>query len=58
MREYKVTRDQSARGDNNPEAIEKMCNEMAADRWQLVEAVTFAAGAMQKMYFFWEREKS
>lgn len=57
MFEYKVVRDISMKGDNSPEALEKTMNGLAADGWRLREGVTFAAGAAQKMYFVFEREK-
>jgi Domain of unknown function (DUF4177) len=57
MKEYKVIRDISMKGDNNPEALEKAMNDLGGQGWTLAEAVTFAAGAAQKMYFVFEREK-
>ena len=57
MFEYKVVRDISMKGDNNPEALEKSMNELAGQGWRLCEGVTFAVGAAQKMYFVFEREK-
>lgn len=57
MKEYKVTIDESRTGSNKPEALADMMNDQAMQGWRLAEAVTFAAGALQKMYFFWERDK-
>lgn len=58
MKEYKVTRDVSMKGDNSPEALEKMMNDLGGQGWRLAEVATFAAGATQKMYFYWERDKA
>jgi hypothetical protein len=47
--EYKVTRDVSLKNDNNPVALEKAANELAAEGWRLVGTVMSDAGSISKI---------
>lgn len=59
MFEYRVTSDVSTKGDNNPEAIAKKINEMAADGWRLSKVTSFAdIRNVSRVYCFFERERN
>jgi hypothetical protein len=58
MKEYRVTRDMSLKNDNNPVALEKVANEMAADGWRLITSVMSDAGSTSKIFLFWERDRT
>jgi hypothetical protein len=58
--EYKVTVDQSMKGENDPKAIDKKMSEMSAGGWKLahVTSVTQPGGdimVISRIYLFWER---
>lgn len=55
--EYKVTRDVSVKNDNNPQALEKLMNELGAEGWRLRGQVMSDAGNTSKIFLLWEREK-
>lgn len=58
MLEYKVITDVSTKGDNNPEAITKKVNELAADGWRLSHTTSFAdLRNVSRVFCFFEREK-
>ncbi len=54
--QYKVTKDSSMTGNNNPEAIEEAVNELAAQGWRLAHVAAFAAEHQANVYCFFERE--
>lgn len=57
MKEYKVIVDKSNSADNNPEAIAKKMNELAAAGWQLSHVTSFSSTAnTSKVYCVFERE--
>ena len=61
MREYKVTVDQSLKGENDPKAIEKKMHELARQGWELkhVTSVATSGGELvtpSRIYLFWERQ--
>lgn len=56
MKEYRVTRDVSFKNDNDPKALEKMANELAADGFRIVAATVNAQGSTSKIFMWWERD--
>lgn len=57
MYEYKVLRDVSQKNDNDPKALEKQTNELAAEGWRLTSTAVNAQGNTSKIFLFFEREK-
>ena len=58
--EYKVTVDQSMKGENDPKALDKKMKEMSVEGWRLahVTSVTQPGGdimVQSRIYLFWER---
>lgn len=57
MYEYKILRDVSLKNDNDPKALEKQANDLAAQGWRLTTTAVNAQGNTSKIFLFFEREK-
>lgn len=57
MYEYKVLRDVSLKNDNDPKALERQVNDLAAVGWRLTTTAVNAQGSTSKVYLFFEREQ-
>lgn len=57
MKEYRITRDVSLKNDNDPKALEKMANELAAEGFRIVATAANSQGSTSKIFMWWEREK-
>ena len=59
MYEYAVREDTSQLRQNDPQAIQKILNEMAAAGWRLAATTSVVnPNAASRIYVFFEREKS
>ena len=60
VKEYKVTVDQSLKGENDPKALERKMQELGREGWELkhVESVTVGneLPVVSRIYLFWERD--
>lgn len=57
MKEYRVTRDVSLKGENDLKVLERMANDLAADGFRLSAAAVAAIAGTTKIYMWWERER-
>ena len=57
MFEYAVRGDTSQLRKNDPTAMQKLANEMAAEGWRLVSTESVVNNAASYVYLFFEREK-